>query len=118
MKRIPFPADVSDTTRRYPRSLEQAFGPYQRQSPIVPMADHDSAPPPIWPFLFICALAVVLALLTGCSGADAGQEPRPVRLQDQQEQRQAAAAAHACGPGMTAIWHDTTTMQCMREITP
>ena len=61
---------------------------------------------------------LVLALLAGCSGADAGQEPGAGRLQAQQEQRRAVAAAQACGPGMTALWHDTTTMQCMREIPP
>ena len=118
MTRIPYPADLNDTTRQYPRSLEQAFGPYQRLSEIVPMADSASAPPPIGPFLLVCALAVVMTLLGGCTGADASEQPSAARLQAQQEQRRALAAAQACGPGRVAIWTDSTEMQCLRETTP
>ena len=35
------PPDVSDTTRRYPRTMEEDFGPYQRLSPIYVMARPD-----------------------------------------------------------------------------
>ena len=114
MTRIPYPADLNDTTRRHPRTLEQAFGPYQRQSPIVPMTEH--SPPSIWPFLFVCALAVVLALLTGCTGADASEQPSAAQLHAKQEQRRAIAAAQACGQGMVAVWQDTATVECMKEV--
>ena len=114
MIRIPYPADLNDTTRRHPRTLEQAFGPYQRQSPIVPMAEH--SPPSIWPFLFICGLAIVLALLTGCSGADASEQPSAAQLHAKQEQRRAIAAAQMCGPGKVAIWLVSTQVLCLREV--
>ncbi|WP_429951436.1 hypothetical protein ACQYWY_06990 [Comamonas sediminis] len=119
MNRVPFPADVSDTTRRYPRTLEQAFGPYQRQSVIVPMGPPDSghASMPL-SALLICIAAAALALLSGCTGADAGEKPQPKHLVAQQEQRRAVAAAHLCGPGKTAVWHDSFEMQCMREVNP
>lgn len=115
MKR--YSISINDTSRSYPRTLEQAFGPYQRLSEIVPMDDDNRNPPTIWPFLLICALAVALALLSGCTGADAGEQPQQAYLVAQQ-QRLASAASKACGPGMTAIWQDSTQMQCMREVRP
>jgi len=118
MNRVPFPADVSDTTRRYPRTLEQAFGPYQRQSVIVPMGPAvDGQASASLSVLVVCIAAAVLALLSGCTGADAGEHPQPAHLVAQQ-QRLASAASKACGPGMTAIWQDSTQMQCMREVNP
>ena len=117
MQPIPFPADVSDTTRRYPRTLEQAFGPYQRQSLIEPMGAASDGPPAPLPILIFCIAAAVLALLSGCTGADAGEQPQPAHLVAQQ-QRLASAASKACGPGMTAMWQDSTQMQCMREVRP
>jgi hypothetical protein len=119
MKRIPFPADVSDTTRRYPRTLEQAFGPYQRQSVIVPMGPPVDGQASAWLSALVVYIAVAaLALLSGCTGADAGEQPQPKHLVAQQEQRRAVAAAHLCGPGKTAVWHDSIEMQCMREVNP
>jgi len=119
MKRIPFPADVSDTTRRYPRTLEQAFGPYQRQSVIVPMGSAGSGQGSMpLSALLICIAAAALALLSGCTGADAGEQPQPKHLVAQQEQRRAVAAAHLCGPGKAAVWHDSFEMQCTREVNP
>lgn len=119
MKRIPFPADVSDTTRRYPRTLEQAFGPYQRQSVIVPMgpAVNGQASVPL-PALLVCIAVTALALLSGCAEADAGEQPQPKHLVAKQEQRRAVAAAQLCGAGKVAVWHDSREMQCMREVNP
>ena len=119
MKRIPFPADVSDTTRRYPRTLEQAFGPYQRQSVIVPMGPAGSGQGSMpLSALLICIAAVAPALLSGCTGADAGEQPQPNHLVAKHEQRRAAAAVRLCGPGKTAVWLDNTEMECMREVNP
>ena len=119
MNRVPFPADVSDTTRRYPCTLEQAFGPYQRQSVIVPMGPPVDGQASAWLSALVVYIAVAaLALLSGCTGADAGEQPQPKHLVAQQEQRRAAAAAQLCGPGQAAVWHDSTEMQCMREVNP
>lgn len=67
-------------------------------------------------FLLVCSLA--LALLSGCTGADASEQPSAAHLYAKQEQRRAVAAAQACGPGYAAVWHDTTEMQCVREVNP
>ncbi|MNS65596.1 hypothetical protein D3C72_987670 [compost metagenome] len=115
MKRIPSPPDLNDTTRTYPRDLEAAFGPYQRQSPIVPMDDEEISPPPILPFLVVCALAVLLSLLSGCSSADANEPPSAGQLYAAQEQRLAIVAAKVCGPGKTAVWTDSAEMRCHRN---
>ena len=104
MQRIPFPDDVNP----------DPDASYSRNTRYTPAVEHD--PPPIWPFLFICGLAVVLALLTGCTGADASEQPSAAQLHAKQEQRRAIAAAQACGPGMVAVWQDTATVECMKEV--
>lgn len=104
MQRIPFPEDVNP----------DPDASYSRNTRYAPAVEH--APPPILPFLFICGLAIVLALLTGCSGADASEQPSAAQLHAKQEQRRAIAAAQMCGPGKVAIWQDSTQVQCLREV--
>ena len=104
MQRIPFPDDVNP----------DPDASYSRNTRYTPAVEH--APPTIWPLLFVCALAVVLALLTGCTGADASEQPSAAQLHAKQEQRRAIAAAQMCGPGKVAIWQDSTQVQCLREV--
>lgn len=61
MIRVPQPTDMPDTFRRYPRTLEEAFGPYQRQGAIL---ERETPPRPLshllrW--LYVSAIAVILA---------------------------------------------------------
>lgn len=103
MKRISFPADVDPSPdARYSRNT--------RYTP-----DSSDAPPPIWPFLLVCAVALVLALLSGCTAADATESPSASYLEAKREARQQLAAAALCGRGNTAVWSDPQTVQCFRN---
>lgn len=104
MKRIPFPPDVNPSPDAN----------YKRNTHITPDVD-DIPPPPILPFLFVCALAVLLSLLSGCTSADANEPPSAGQLYAAQEQRLAIAAAKVCGPGKTAVWTDSAEMRCHRN---
>lgn len=105
MERIPFPDDVNPSPDAQ----------YSRNTRYAP---HVKAWPPIWSVALMSLLVIVMALLSGCTGADAGEQPKPKHLVAQQEQRRAVAAAHLCGPGKAAVWNDSTEMQCMREVNP
>ena len=104
MQRIPFDPAVNDSPSAR----------YSRNTHYCPTTDNEELPraPGIVAWLLICAVAVVLALLTGCTQADAQEQPSAARLYAQQEQRQAIAAAKACGLGKTAVWQDDKTIAC------
>lgn len=46
-------------TRKFPRTLEEAFGPYQRKSQIVPMPD-TRTPRAEWALYAVAVLALVV----------------------------------------------------------
>jgi hypothetical protein len=64
MTRIRPTTPVSNTVRSYPRSLEQAFGPYARRGEIVPMPEQRSAFDRALPYVYAaCAVGAVAAVL-------------------------------------------------------
>lgn len=105
--RAPFPAGVcADPDAKYHRTLADAFPGDADQAVamrLTPARLHAGR----W---LISALLVLVALvLAGCSGAEAQEKmPSPADL------RRAAADAWNC-PGMTAIWLDEATVQCLKE---
>ena len=104
MKRIPFDPAVNDSPSAR----------YSRNTHYYPATDNEELPraPGILAWLLICALAVVLALLTGCTQADAQEQPSAAQLEARQEMRRAAGAIKACGPGETPVWQDDQTITC------
>lgn len=106
--RVSFPTGVcADPSVKYRRTLAEAFPCDARQAVAIhsfPAKKHVAC-------LLISALLVLLAalILNGCSGAEAQEMPT-----SQPELRRAAAAVFYC-PGMTAIWLDESTVQCLKE---
>lgn len=60
--------------------------------------------------LLAVAVIFAVAILSGCSSADAAQEPGA----SVEDMRRAAAGAWQC-PGMHAEWVDDKTVQCLKE---
>lgn len=104
MQRIPFDPAVNDSPSAR----------YSRNTHYYPATDNEELPraPGIVAWLLICAVAVVLALLTGCTGAEASAPINPAQQEMRVELRRIAAAAKACGPGKTAVWQDDQTITC------
>ena len=64
-------------------------------------------------FLVLLLLIVLCTGLAGCSTSDSIQsQPNPSNSMD--DLKRAAAGAWAC-PGMTAVWLDEATVQCLKE---
>lgn len=108
MQRIPFPADVCpEPTARYRRTLLEAFPCDARQA----VAFHrPSKRSPRWPLVLAALLAgAALAMLAGCS-AQAADTPATTAA----DLKRAAAGAWLC-PGMTAVWLDPQTVQCLKD---
>lgn len=105
--RMPFPADCSDTTARFKRTLDEAF----------PCDAHQARATQSFPskkrrgrWLAAALMVVMAVILSGCSSAEA-QEPSASRS----ELRRIAAEAWNC-PGMHAVWLDETTVQCLNYL--
>ena len=69
-----------------------------------------------WLYLAAMVLLAMAALvgLTGCSKAD-GDAPGSSAAVQLAEAKRAAAGAWAC-PGMTAVWLEEKTVQCLKEV--
>ena len=69
-----------------------------------------------WRYLAALVLLAMAALvgLTGCSKAD-DDSPGSSAAVQLAESKRAAAGAWAC-PGMTAVWLDEKTVQCLKEV--
>jgi len=106
--RMPFPAGVcADPDAKYRRTLAEAFPSDARQAVAMQSfpTKKDTAR-----WLISAVLVLLISLvLSGCSGAEAQEVPV-----SPQELRRAAAAAFYC-PGMTAVWLDESTVQCLKE---
>lgn len=50
---------VNNNTRRYPRTLKEAFGPYTDDSYVEPMPEPRSVHPSTW-FILACGIAGLL----------------------------------------------------------
>ena len=96
----------NDTTARFKRSLADAF-PAGTQRIEEPARFRLPNRPGAW--LISALIALIAITLTGCSGAEAQVVPI-----SKSELRRAAAGEWNC-PGMTAVWIDETTVQCLRE---
>jgi len=105
---MPFPAGVcADPDAKYRRTLAEAFPSDARQAVAMQSfpTKKDTAR-----WLISAVLVLLISLvLSGCSGAEAQEVPV-----SPQELRRAAAAAFYC-PGMTAVWLDESTVQCLKE---
>lgn len=62
--RVPTP-DINDTTKRFPRSLTSAFGPYAGQEPIYGPEDNVNTPYNLGDLcvVLLCLFIVLLAVL-------------------------------------------------------
>ena len=105
--RVPPPTKHhNSTTARFKRTLADAF-PAGTQRIEEPARFHLPNRPGAW--LISALIALIAITLTGCSGAEA--QVKPIT---KSELRRAAAAEWNC-PGMTAVWIDETTVQCLKE---
>lgn len=106
--REPLPADVNpEPDAKCSRSMVDAF----------PSDAHLSAAPqrvPIpnrpTPWLIAAVLVLICLTLSGCGGAEAQE-----RSASASELRRAAAGMWLC-PGMTAVWLDDSTVQCLNHL--
>lgn len=99
-------ASHNDTTARFKRSLADAFpaGTQRIEFPRrFPLPNRPG------PWVISALLALIAITLTGCSGAEAQVQPI-----SKSELQRAAAGEWNC-PGMTAVWIDETTVQCLKE---
>ena len=97
--------------RPTPRTLQDAFGDGSTLSPAA--SEHPL--PPILPFLLVCALAVLIALVTGPTDTSASESAGSGAQPDERSLRQHEAAAQLCGKSHTAVWADAQTLQCYRN---
>lgn len=105
--RVPPPTKHHNTTTsRFKRTLADAF-PAGTQRIEVPRRFPLPNRPRAW--LISALIALIAITLTGCSGAEAQVVPI-----SKSELRRAAAGEWNC-PGMTAVWIDETTVQCLKE---
>lgn len=63
MTRVRPAEPASNTVRSYPRSLEQAFGPYARRDRIEPMPLQESAFDRALPYVYAVSLVATIVLL-------------------------------------------------------
>ncbi|MNZ90134.1 hypothetical protein D3C78_1090880 [compost metagenome] len=106
--RVPFPANVNpEPDANFARGMADAF----------PSDPHLSAAPrrfPIptrpTPWLIAAMLVLICLTLSGCGGAEAQE-----RSASASELRRAAAGLWLC-PGMTAVWLDDSTAQCLNHL--
>lgn len=104
---IPTPADHNHTTEVFKRTLASASFLCNAADSVALHKTKKGKNKGRWFYRGAAALVAGAALiaLTGCS------KPEPVTLADA---KRAAAGAWAC-PGMTAIWLDESTVQCLKE---
>lgn len=105
--RMPFPSDVTPSPdAHYHRTQAEAF-PCDANEAVAFQSYPARKHPGRW--LALVLIAVVALALAGCSRAKAQEmSESPTDL------RRAASAAWLC-PGMTAVWIDETTAQCLKE---
>jgi hypothetical protein len=107
------------TTRRYPRSLAEAFPCDAAQA----VAIHKYKPPLHRRFFYALirwgwAPLIVLVLLTGCSADHASEWAQSSEIAAVQQEEAAKASREfagrqVCGPGAVHEWIDDKTVQCV-----
>ena len=111
---IPTPTGHNHTTEVFKRTLSEASFLCNAEDTV---AIHKMKVKKRGGWLYLAAL-VLLAIaafigLTGCSKAD-DDSPGSSAAVQLAESKRAAASAWAC-PGMTAVWLDEKTVQCLKE---
>lgn len=104
---IPTPADHNHTTEVFKRTLSSASFLCNAADSVALHKTKKAKSKSRWLYRTAMAVAACAALivLTGCG------KPEPVTLADA---KRTAAGAWAC-PGMTAVWLDEKTVQCLKE---
>lgn len=106
--RMPFPADVNpDPDAKYCRTLGEAF-PHDASRAAAVQTFRRKSGAGLW--LAAAVLVAATLALSGCSGAEAQE-----RSASASELRRAAAGLWSC-PGMTAVWLDDSTVQCLNHL--